>query len=92
MDGATRGGKIIKLKEIANQAMDNCPNLTHCFVTGRLGKISETNSLRPGSIDIDLDEAILNSSSKCDHVWVNSENPLYYLYTSKSTGKPKGLT
>ena len=44
MDAAKRGGKVVKLKEIANEAMENCPNLTHCFVTGRLRPAVESLS------------------------------------------------
>ena len=47
MDGAKRGGKTVPLKNLVNEAVQNCPNLTHCFVAGRLQAASNscTNSI-----------------------------------------------
>lgn len=76
------------MQTLADEAIPNCPNLTHCFVTGRLGNATDACT---NSIDVDLDSAIRNVSNICDPVYVDAENPLYLLYTSGSTGKPKGL-
>ena len=38
MDGATRAGKVVELKKIVDEAVQSCPQVTHCFVTGRLGR------------------------------------------------------
>ena len=88
MDGARRGGKVVNLKAIADEAVKQCPGLTHCFVTGRLGAASGSLT---NAIDVDLDAAIASVSEQCDPITVHAENPLYLLYTSGSTGKPKGL-
>ena len=73
---------------LADEAIPNCPNLTHCFVTGRL---ENATKVCKNKIDLNFDEAIENASDLFKPVYVNSENPLYLLYTSGSTGKPKGL-
>ena len=88
MDGAKRGGKTVDLKKIADEAIKSTPNLTHCFVTGRL---SHADNSLTNSIDVNLDSALKSASGSCDPVSVHAENPLYFLYTSGSTGKPKGL-
>ena len=88
MDGAKRGGKTVDLKKIADEAIKSTPNLTHCFVTGRL---SHADNSLTNSIDVNLDSALQVASDSCDPVSVHAENPLYFLYTSGSTGKPKGL-
>ena len=41
--------------------------------------------------DIDLENALLSVSDKCESEIMKSEDPLFLLYTSGSTGKPKGL-
>ena len=40
MDGASRAGKVVELKKIVDEAVQSCPQVTHCFVTGRLGRFS----------------------------------------------------
>ena len=69
MDGAKRGGKTVNLKGIADEAIPNCPGLTHCFVAGRLddGIASCTNK-----IDIDLDAALNITSADCKPTIVDS--------------------
>ena len=69
MDGAKRGGKTVNLKGIADEAIPNCPGLTHCFVAGRLddGIASCTNK-----IDIDLDVALNITSADCKPTIVDS--------------------
>ena len=69
MDGAKRGGKTVNLKAIADEAIPNCPGLTHCFVAGRLddGIASCTNK-----IDIDLDAALNITSADCKPTIVDS--------------------
>ena len=47
MDGAKRAGKTVNLKKLADEAIQKCPKLTHCFVTGRLGNATDacTNTI-----------------------------------------------
>ena len=86
-DEAVRGGKKIPLKQNADKAMENCPDVCHCVVVKRTGASIDWSESR----DIDYNQAIEKISADCDPEWMDSEDPLFILYTSGSTGKPKGV-
>ena len=86
-DEGVRGGKIIPLKKIADEAMMQCPNVKKCVVVKRTGNSVNWDNER----DISYDEITKNVSNKCIPEEMNAEDPLFILYTSGSTGKPKGV-
>ena len=86
-DEGVRGGKIIPLKKIADEAMMQCPNIKKCIVVKRTGNLVNWDDER----DISYDEMIKNVSDKCVPEEMGAEDPLFILYTSGSTGKPKGV-
>ena len=86
-DEGVRGGKIIPLKQIADEALLQCPNIKKCVVVKRTGNHINWNHER----DVYYDEITANVSSKCEPEEMNAEDPLFILYTSGSTGKPKGV-
>ena len=86
-DEGVRGGKIIPLKKIADEAMMQCPNVKKCVVVKRTGNSVNWDDER----DISYDEMIKNVSDKCPPEEMNAEDPMFILYTSGSTGKPKGV-
>ncbi len=86
-DEGVRGGKIIPLKKIADEALDQCPNIKKCVVVERTGNQVNWNNER----DVSYKELISSVPSKCDPEEMNAEDPLFILYTSGSTGKPKGV-
>ncbi len=86
-DGGHRGGRIIGLKAICDQVLDECPTVRTLFVLKRAGNAI---AWRPGR-DIWWHEAVADVSADCAPVAVGSEHPLYLLYTSGSTGRPKGI-
>ena len=86
-DEGVRGGKIIPLKKIADEAMMQCPNVKKCVVVKRTGNPVNWDDER----DISYDEMIKNVSDKCPPEEMNAEDPMFILYTSGSTGKPKGV-
>ncbi len=86
-DEGVRGGKIIPLKKIADEAMMQCPNVKKCVVVKRTGNEVNWDNER----DISYDEMIKNMSDKCAPEEMSAEDPLFILYTSGSTGKPKGV-
>ncbi len=86
-DEGVRGGKIIPLKKIADEALDQCPRVKRCVVVERTGNQVDWNNER----DVSYKELISSVPTKCDPEEMNAEDPLFILYTSGSTGKPKGV-
>ena len=86
-DEGVRGGKIIPLKKIADEALSQCPNVKKCIVVKRTGNQVSWDDER----DISYEELIKKVSAKCDPEEMSAEDPLFILYTSGSTGKPKGV-
>ncbi|XP_078086353.1 acetyl-coenzyme A synthetase 2-like, mitochondrial isoform X2 [Mustelus asterias] len=81
-----RGGRIIELKTVVDEAVKTCPTIKHVFVGQRTdNKVLMTN------IDIPLEEEMEKEEPVCNPEPMNSEDMLFLLYTSGSTGKPKGL-
>jgi len=86
-DEGVRGGKIIPLKKIVDEALQNCPNVKKCIVVKRTG--NEVNWVNDR--DVWYDEITRLTSDKCEPEEMDAEDPLFILYTSGSTGKPKGV-
>ena len=86
-DEGIRGGKIIPLKKIADEALMQCPEVKKCVVVQRTGNQVDWNNER----DVAYKEMISSASNKCDPEEMGAEDPLFILYTSGSTGKPKGV-
>jgi len=86
-DEGVRGGKIIPLKKITDEALEQCPNVKKCIVVRRTG--NKVNWIE--GRDVWYDEITKIASDKCEPEEMNAEDPLFILYTSGSTGKPKGV-
>jgi acetyl-CoA synthetase len=87
-DEGVRGGKIIPLKKIADEALKKCPDVKKCVVIKRTGNKININNKK----DIYLDDLLKNvTNNYCEPEEMNAEDPLFILYTSGSTGKPKGV-
>ena len=86
-DEGIRGGKIIPLKKIADEALEQCPNVKKCIVVKRTG--NEVNWVKDR--DVWYNEIFQAASDKCEPEEMSAEDPLFILYTSGSTGKPKGV-
>ena len=86
-DGSFRGNKILNLKEIVDDALNDCPQVSSVLVAERTKSKIELKYGR----DKLLNDLIKNSSDSCPIEIMDSEDPLFILYTSGSTGKPKGM-
>ena len=86
-DEGVRGGKIIPLKNIADKALEKCPDIKKCLVVKRTGGKVNLNPKR----DVYFNDLLKLVDDTCDPVEVSAEDPLFILYTSGSTGKPKGV-
>jgi acetyl-CoA synthetase len=88
-DGTYRKGKFINLKSIADEALKK-PN--HSVTSVLLFRRDPTQkcALTKGR-DVLWEDSVLKASDKFAPVPVDSEHPLFILYTSGTTGKPKGL-
>ena len=82
-----RGGKHIKLKEIADAALQRCPTIESVIVV----QVTDEPCNMQAGRDFWYHKEIANASKECPPERMNAEDPLFILYTSGSTGKPKGV-
>ncbi len=86
-DGGYRGSKTIPIKQIADEAMNNCRCVSKAIVFQRT---KENINMQAGR-DFWWHELMKEQTDENEAVTVEAEDPLFILYTSGSTGKPKGL-
>jgi acetyl-CoA synthetase len=86
-DGSFRGAKTIDLKGIVDAALETCPDVETVLVAKRIQSVITMKAGRDQWLQPLLDAA----SDQCKAEVMDAEDPLFVLYTSGSTGMPKGM-
>jgi acetyl-CoA synthetase len=86
-DGGYRRGSEIRLKDTVDEAAVNCPSVENIVVYQRTGS---RVSMKPGR-DHWWHELTKTVGTECAAAELDAEHPLYILYTSGTTGRPKGI-
>src|SRR6476646_7074948 len=86
-DGAWRRGSVVALKDIADEAIADTPSIEHVLVLRRTESACEMQAGR----DLWWHESVDRQSAQCAPESMDAEDLLFILYTSGTTGKPKGI-
>jgi acetyl-CoA synthetase len=89
-DVSYRRGVEVRLKEIVDEAIDRCPTVRNVVVYRRAPEDGQLVGMKPGR-DRWWHDLMAAAEPVCPAEWMDAEDLLYILYTSGTTGKPKGL-
>ena len=90
-DGGFRRGQVVPLKRVADEALAQCPSITSCLVVHRGAGIDASSCPITEGRDHWWHRALEAAPAQCEPEAMNAEDLLFILYTSGTTGKPKGI-
>ena len=88
-DGCWRRGNVLDLKSVVDEAVEGCASIENVLVWRRGDELKTAAGAQPR--DVEWSELVDAQAPDCRPESMDAEDPLFILYTSGTTGKPKGI-